>query len=169
MFGTYVFTVLGKTLLGAPQKQHLKDWLLQNKNNLRVKFIATATAINGLTEHVTRKDAWGAGYQSELYEIMDFVTANQIRNVVFLGGDQHWAGSFNRPRNGVNFFEFMSSPLFSFPFPNYTGTDPVLLSRVNWMFDYSMNDGRSENFGLVTVRTDTSIDIVGGFLLRRFM
>ena len=153
--GTYVLTVLGKTVLGAPQKQHLKDWLLQNKNTLRVKFIATATGINGLTEHVTRKDAWGAGYQAELYEIMDFITANQIRNVVFLGGDQHWAGSFNRPRNGVNFFEFMSSPLFAFPFPKYSDTNQVLLSRVNWMFDLTDNHGRSENFGLVTVQTDT--------------
>jgi len=158
--GTYTFTVLGKTLLGATQKQHLKNWLLQNKDTLRVRFIATATAINGLTEHITRKDAWGAGYESELYEVMDFITTNQIRNVVFLGGDQHWAGSFNRPRNGINFFEFMSSPLFSSSFPRYGGTNAVLLSRVNWMFDGSMNSGRAENFGLITVRTDTSLATV---------
>jgi hypothetical protein len=123
---------------------------------LRVKFIATATPINGLTEHITRKDAWGAGYQAELNELLDFINANSIRNVVFLSGDQHWAGSFNRRRGGANFFEFMSSPLSSSFYPKYTGTNEALLSRVNWMFDAGPNWDRGENFGLVTARTDTA-------------
>ena len=148
--GATTFSVLGKTILGGTQKQHLKNWLLQNKDTLRVKFIAVATAINGLTQHITEADAWGAGYQAELNEVLDFTITNNIRNVVFLTGDQHWAGSFNRARGGVNFFEFMSSPIFSFGYPRYTGTDPVLLSRINWMFD------GDQNFGLVTIRTDTS-------------
>jgi len=156
LFGTFTFSVLGKTLLGATQKQHLKDWLLQNKNRLRVKFIGTATPIHGLTEHITRKDSWGAGYQAELNDLLDFINANAIRNVVFLSGDQHWAGSFNRRRGAVNFFDFMSSSLSSSFYPRYTGTNSVLLSRVNWMYDASPTWTRGENFGLVTVRTDTS-------------
>ena len=148
------YTVLGKTILGATQKQHLKDWLLWSKDALRVKFIGTATPIHGLSEHVTAQDAWGAGYQAELHELLDFIIANQIRNVIFISGDQHWSGSFNRARSGMNFFEFMSSALASSSYPKYVGTNATLLSRVNWMFDGSMNDYRSENFGLVTVRTD---------------
>jgi phosphodiesterase/alkaline phosphatase D-like protein len=156
LVGTASFLVLRKTLLGAAQKQYLKNWLLQNDSALRVKFIATSTPINGLSEHVTVKDAWGAGYQAELNEILDFVASNSVRNVVFLSGDQHWAGSFNRARSGRNFFEFMSSPLSSSAYPRYTGTNQALLSRAIWMFDASMNNNRVENFGLVTVRTDIS-------------
>jgi phosphodiesterase/alkaline phosphatase D-like protein len=153
--GTFAFTVLGKTILGPVQKDHLKNWLRENKNKLRVKFIATSTPIHGLSEHVTLKDSWGAGYQAELNDILDFAVSNSIRNVVFLSGDQHWAGSFNRRRGGRNFFEFMSSPLSSSMYPRYTGTDAVLLSRINWMFDATMNNNKVENFGLVTIRTDT--------------
>ena len=154
--GPLSFSILGKTILGAAQKQHLKDWLLQNNDTLRVKFIASGTPINGLSEHITAQDGWGVGYQAELNELLDFAVSNQIRNVVFLGGDQHWAGSFNRRRSGVNFFEFMSSPLYSFAYPGYSGTNSVLLSRVNWTFDVTMGSNGGENFGLVTVQTDTS-------------
>jgi phosphodiesterase/alkaline phosphatase D-like protein len=154
LVGTVNFLVLRKTLLGVAQKQYLKNWLLQNDAALRVKFIASSTPVNGLSEHVTVKDAWGAGYQAELNEILDFVASNSVRNVVFLSGDQHWAGSFNRARGGRNFFEFMSSPLSSSAYPKYSGTNQVLLSRINWMFDASMNKNQVENFGLVTVQTD---------------
>jgi len=121
-----------------------------------VKFIGTSTPIHGLSEHITKQDAWGTGYQAELNELLDFAISNQIRNVVFLSGDQHWAGSFNRRRGSVNFFEFMSSPLFSSAYGQYSGTNETLLGRVNWMFDFTMNQGRVENFGRVTVRTDIS-------------
>ena len=154
--GSVGFTVLGKTILGATQKQHLKDWLLENNDTFRVKFVASGTPINGLSEHVTAQDGWGVGYQAELHEILDFAISNHVRNVVFLGGDQHWAGSFNRRRGDVNFFEFMSSPIYSFGYPKYYGTNSVLLSRVNWMFDVTMGEHGGENFGLVTVRTDTT-------------
>ena len=154
--GPVTFTVLGKTILGATQKQHLKNWLLENNDTLRVKFIASGTPINGLSEHVTAQDAWGVGYQAELNEILDFAISNHIRNLLFLGGDQHWAGSFNRRHGDVNFFEFMSSPIYSFAFPKYAGTNSVLLSRVNWMFDFAMGEHGGENFGLVTVRSDTT-------------
>jgi phosphodiesterase/alkaline phosphatase D-like protein len=153
--GSWMFLVHGKTILGATQKQHLKNWLLQNNEDLRVKFIGSSTPINGLSEHITAKDAWGAGYQAELNEILDFVVTNRIRNVVFLTGDQHWSGSFNRSRGDVNFFEFMSSPIYSGGYPKYPGSDSNLLARVNWMFDANMGRG-TENFGVVTVRTDTS-------------
>ena len=149
------FVVEGKTLLGRQQKEHLKTWLLQTKDSLRVRFIATSTPINGLTEHITRRDAWGAGYQSELNEILDFIVANSIRNVVFLTGDQHWSGSFNRRRGAHNFFEFMASPFSAFLFGKYNGTDPELLSRVLWMWDGAAQ-GMNEAFGTVTVRTDAN-------------
>ncbi|HKQ40515.1 MAG TPA: hypothetical protein VJ063_20765 [Verrucomicrobiae bacterium] len=50
----------------------------------------------------------------------------------------------------------MSSPLYSFAFPSYRGTNSLLLSRVNWMFDVTTGPNGGENFGLVTVRTDIS-------------
>ena len=54
----------------------------------------------------------------------------------------------------------MSSPIYSFGYPRYTGDDASLLARVNWMFDVTMGDNGAENFGLVTVRTDISPAIV---------
>jgi len=170
--GAWNFAVLGKTLLGAEQKQHLKNWLLQNKTSLRVKFIAASTPINGLTEHVTRKDSWGAGYVAELNEILDFIVANGIKNVIFLSGDQHWSGSFNRKRGNANFFEFMSSPFSAFWFPMYSDSDTNLLSRALWMWDVTIGNGTGDNFGLVTVRTDQNpvlvkfelFDTLGNFI-----
>lgn len=155
-----------KTLLGATQKAALKNWLLTNKDTLKLKFICASTPAHGYAAN-TGGDSWGGvddgtqapnganGFRTERNEIWDYIDANQIPGVVIISGDQHWAGSFkttyaNRPR-----YEFMSTPL------NMTNTASFMLTEVArtadpvngpvfWKLDNTMN------VGVVSVDTTVS-------------
>lgn len=138
-----------KTILGATQKQHLKDWLLTNNSTYRIKFIISSTPVNGYTGHLTGNDAWGAGYLSELYEILDYIRAQRIRGVIFLTSDQHWVGAFRKvskggASRGMQFYEFQSTPLGAFVLGSPSVTSPEILFK-----DHSYN----ANHGVVTVNT----------------
>jgi phosphodiesterase/alkaline phosphatase D-like protein len=45
-------------------------------------------------------DNW-YGFQFERNRILDFITINNISNVIILSGDRHWAGIF-KLRRGTN-------------------------------------------------------------------
>jgi phosphodiesterase/alkaline phosphatase D-like protein len=93
-----------KTMLGATQKQWLKDLLLANPDEPKVlcsdsPWVATTND----NEH------WGA-YRTEREEIADFVRANGIRNVVCLGGDLHAAAADYGVNSTGRFPQFLASP-----------------------------------------------------------
>ena len=81
--------VLGKTMLGATQLQWLKDGLLAS--TAKFKFIVSPDIVSDLG--TTGSDAW-SGYPAERASIFQHIAQNNIKNVIFLTGDQHWAGAF---------------------------------------------------------------------------
>ncbi|MCF2970139.1 alkaline phosphatase D family protein [Synechococcus sp. Nb3U1] len=73
-----------RTLLGGPQKQ----WLLNGLRNSTAtyKFIVSQFPIT--VTYFRSNDVW-EGYWLERQEVLDFIEANNIRNVVFLTGNNH--------------------------------------------------------------------------------
>jgi alkaline phosphatase D len=74
----------GRTMLGAAQKQ----WLLQGlrRSDATWKLIATPVPIQ--TFYALPYDRW-EGYAAERAEILTFIRANGIQNVVWLAADTH--------------------------------------------------------------------------------
>ena len=73
-----------RTMLGALQKQLFKEALLVS--TARFKFVLNPSTI-GQT-YVNPYSRW-EGYAAERKEILDFIRDNGIRNVIFLGTDDH--------------------------------------------------------------------------------
>jgi alkaline phosphatase D len=89
-----------KTMLGAEQKEWLKQALLSS--TAKFKFIATTVPLR-----FHGRDSW-EGYTTERQELFDFITQNQIKNIVFLTADAHYATVINHPEG---FKEIMVGPI----------------------------------------------------------
>lgn len=76
-----------RTMLGAAQKQWLKDFCLAHPNEPKV-LLMDGPWIGGGGED----DHWGA-YRTERTELVNFFAANGIRNLVVLAGDMHAVAS----------------------------------------------------------------------------
>lgn len=139
-----------KTYLGATQLQDLKDWLVLNNDEHRIKFIINPTPINGHTSHATVNDAFGEGYVTELRELFDFIRTNDIGGVVFLSSDQHWSGAFRRVSDsigssqGIGFYEFQATPYGAFIIAETPDVGADILFK---------DDSTASNHGFVTVDT----------------
>lgn len=117
-----------KSMLGAEQKAHLKEWLLASP--ARFKFIVSGVPWN---DHqvvpLKEGDGWD-GFKSERKELFDYVRKNQIAGVVLLSADAHWPGVFRDERYGL--YEFQLTPLASIaaPLPDgVLGAPDVIFAR----------------------------------------
>lgn len=73
-----------RTMLGIPQKEALKNVLLESDATWRI--IINEVAISEV--FVLPYDRW-EGYAAERQELLNFIIDNKIKNVVFLTGDLH--------------------------------------------------------------------------------
>lgn len=89
-----------KTLLGAAQKEWLKRGLLASTATFKVIGTSVPLKYHGV-------DSW-EGYTTERQELFDFFTRNNLRGVVVLSGDVHYAAVL-RYREG--FVEAIAGPL----------------------------------------------------------
>lgn len=78
------------TVLGPSQKRWLFDGLLSS--SALFKFVATSVALYG-----GGSDRWD-GYPKERAELLRFIAANNVRGVVFLSADMHYAAVIKIPR-----------------------------------------------------------------------
>lgn len=140
--------VAGSTLLGSTQLQWLKSQLAGS--TARFRFIVSPAMVSDFG--VSPANGWAA-FAAERSDLLQYLAANNIKNVVFLSGDQQWAGAFliNHPvfqigRGVQGFPEYSSSPLsgprLAAPRPN----DPQVLFE-------SDNDSY---YGLARVDTTTT-------------
>ena len=104
-------------MLGAAQLQWLKNELLTS--SAKFKFLVSAVMVNDFG--TTSSDSW-AGFTSERSDLFEFIKQNGIKNVIFLSGDQHWAGAFliDYPVNQIGygkrgFYEISPTPLTADP------------------------------------------------------
>ena len=96
----------GKTMLGAQQKADLLTWL--SCSRARIKVIVSPVIFSTWT--ATGLDSW-AGYRHERDEILDFIAANRIDDVLLITGDQHWSAIFLTTHRDYRFYEFLPTPL----------------------------------------------------------
>jgi alkaline phosphatase D len=102
-----------KTMLGAEQKALLKEWLLASRAPF--KFIGSSVTVSDFgtasdTQLVT-SDTWSS-FSTERGEILRFIRDRCIPGVIFLTGDQHWAGVFRLEGTPpYRFYEFLVTPL----------------------------------------------------------
>jgi len=94
----------GKTMLGVAQKQWLLDGL--QRSEAAIKVVASSVALR-----YASRDSW-VGYARERDEILRFIRDHQIRNVLFLAADVHYAALIQHPE-GLH--EAIAGPLAAFP------------------------------------------------------
>lgn len=82
-----VLTDATRTMLGAAQKQWLKDFCLAHPDEPKV-LMMDGPWVGPAWED----DHWGA-YRTERAELVDFFAANRIRNLAVLAGDSHSVAS----------------------------------------------------------------------------
>jgi phosphodiesterase/alkaline phosphatase D-like protein len=89
--------VAGTTAIGSIQMAALKQWLSDNNQVYRLKFVVSSTAL----DPYDAGDSWGSdstGYQNEIGtgpspnadNLLKYIHTNDIGGVVFLGGDRHY-------------------------------------------------------------------------------
>ncbi|KAJ3150113.1 hypothetical protein HDU86_006737 [Geranomyces michiganensis] len=100
------------TMLGDVQMARLKAWLLQVKDTHTVKFLVSSVPFTQNWQW-ERRDTW-AGYLKERQEILDFISTNNIHNVLAISGDRHEVAITKLPGNVI---EFSTSPLQAFYSP----------------------------------------------------
>jgi alkaline phosphatase D len=125
-----------KTMLGAQQKQDLKNWLMTS--GARFKFIVSDVWWNDFSGHTAYGESWPA-YRTERNELFDFIRDNDIPGVVLISGDEHQDGVFRIEPWGL--YEIAPGPMSwtpSLPLP----PDPQILFR-----------GQFRVFGIFSVDT----------------
>jgi phosphodiesterase/alkaline phosphatase D-like protein len=121
-----------KTLLGNIQKSDFKTWL--TNSTAKFKVVVTSIPFSGLGE--MKSDAW-FGFQTERAELLNFIKDNNIKGVVFIGGDQHWS-LVSRINAGPTYhlYEFVPTPLAA-PFQDAaTSADPQILFKKGGVYNY---------------------------------
>jgi cholesterol oxidase len=123
---------LNARLTGSTQWAALMSWLLkaQKERPDHPKFVISGTPVAPVCRSFVeqpslwrREDGW-AGYPSSLSELVHFIVKQQIRNVVFVGGDLHLSafGSLTFTLDGydpVTAWQIVSSGLYApMPFAN---------------------------------------------------
>lgn len=142
-----------KTMLGLKQR----DWLVESLENstARWKVIVTSMPLGNAKPGggaVPGNDSWargadGTGFQTELDWIVGEIRKRQVKNVVWLAADVHYAqaNAYDPDRDGrPDFYEFIAGPLsarFGLPVPPAPALNPTML--------YS--EGDFVNFGRLTV------------------
>lgn len=118
-----------KTQWGRRQLEWLKQSLLGAKELNHFKFLFIATG-NQMLQSTSSGESHEL-YRREREELMDFIVANALTGVVFLTGDVHFSGLYQRRlSNGQMIYEITSSPLSSGSWDvaaSPSGQDPAVI------------------------------------------
>ena len=160
-----------KTMLGATQLQ----WLLDGIQASTATWKALATSVplsipKGGDMTVPGNDGWaggpdGTGFERERQVIIDTILKHQIKNVVFLAGDVHWAqaNAYDPDQDGVvDFREYIAGPLSAPPGRFAPTRDELHPTQLFYEAGY-------HNFGLVRVTKDAfGVTVVDETGVKRF-
>ncbi len=95
-----------KTMLGADQKQALKDWLLNSTATFKV--MVSSVMFSDFSQHTAYGESWPA-FATERNEIMDFIKDNRVSGVLLFSGDEHTGRVFQMEPWDI--YEFAPNPL----------------------------------------------------------
>jgi phosphodiesterase/alkaline phosphatase D-like protein len=99
-----------KTMLGAPQKQWLKDLLMAHPNQMKF-MVMDGPWIGSPIAGVLDLEDWWCAYTTERKEIANYVIANSIRNLVILAGDAHMVAIDNGTNSPGGIPLFQAAPI----------------------------------------------------------
>lgn len=149
-------TIESARIMRQEQLEALQAWLRAQPPD-RPKFIASGSillprrlrAVRSHPAAALRSDAWD-GYPASLHRLLAFIADHQIRNVVFLSGEEHLscvARARIQPPGGrpaATIHSVHSSPLHApFPFANSVAADLAMHDR----FAFSEGDFRRSEEG----------------------
>lgn len=160
-----------KTMLGAVQSAWLLDGLRTSTATWKVIVTSVPLSIpKGGTADVPGYDGWaggpdGTGFERERQVIVDAILKHQIKNIVFLAGDVHWAqaNAYDPDQDGViDFHEFIVGPLSASPGRVAQTRDELHPTQLFHELGY-------QNFGLVRVMKNAfEVMVVDGTGTQRF-
>lgn len=107
-----------KQMISNEQMESLKNWMLSNRENL--KFIVSAVPFFPDIPKFLKEDRW-TGFVEQRKEILDFIKYNNIKRVVFLGGDVHrtmWSTLIPDTASTVKIHSIVSSPFHWWHLPS---------------------------------------------------
>ncbi len=117
-----------KTMLGAEQKAWLKAALLASPAFF--KFIATTVPLKYHT-----RDSW-EGYRIERQELLEFIRAHGLSNVIFLSADVHYAAVLRHVEGVV---EIIAGPIAQLPSPvAFVGRRPEVEFTATGVYTYAL-------------------------------
>jgi alkaline phosphatase D len=144
--------VAGKTMLGAEQKQWLKDELRASRAPFKVLVSG-----GGFTMAERGGDTW-AVYTQERDELLDFIRDNDIRGCFGISGDSHMGELNCVPRSeqgAYDFYDLTSSPLAQLPDEDFVEQMPEVRMRRTFtrsvnigMMQFSFDDGPRMSYTL---------------------
>jgi phosphodiesterase/alkaline phosphatase D-like protein len=135
-------------MLGTAQMAHLQDWLLNTSATFKFISVGGNTSKNYGT--ATTGDSYSS-FQNERTELMNFITKNNIENVIFITGDQHAVTLYQTLISPTqNYYDFNVTPLGAGS-QGIASTYPTTPStRVCY------NTAQSEHYGYIDVDTTVS-------------
>jgi phosphodiesterase/alkaline phosphatase D-like protein len=144
-----------KSILGATQKQWLKNRLLEGKDQFRLQvWVNSVPWIGNPQVEDNDTDAWFS-YPTERTEMGSFIESNGIKNVLMLCADAHMIalddGSNNRGATGRGGFPvFHAAPLDR---PNSKKGEP---------FSHGIFDDHVGQYGVITINDtgDNTVQVI---------
>ncbi len=146
-----------KTMLGATQLAWLLDGLRASTATWKVIVTSVPLSIpKGGDATVPGNDGWaggpdGTGFEHERQVVVDVILHDTIKNVIFIGGDVHWAqaNAYDPNQDGViDFHEYIAGPLSAPPGRFAPTRQELHPTQLFYEVGY-------HNFGLVRVTRDS--------------
>lgn len=141
-----------KSMIAENQMTALKEFL--NNGSGRVKIIGSSVPFfpDG------GKDKW-SGFPEQRAEILDFIHAEKVRKVIFLGGDVHFSALIELTSDDDEDFKVLSiicSPFF-WPFPHWAHVtyDDIETDERTYRVADKGDEYRNENFVRLSLDPDS--------------
>lgn len=137
------------TILGAAQMRWLLDTL--GKSDARFKFVCTSVPISS-----PNPDKWG-GYPADRDSLLKFIANKQIRGVIFLSADVHYAAVARVMNTSLR--EVITGPLAA-PMGSGTGKEKRFEYFNNQFLNYGLVDVHDDGVNShvdVEIRTDKNV------------
>lgn len=159
-----------KTMLGAAQLQWLKEGLRSSTATWKVVSMDVPLSLpGGSNANVYGRDGWAngtapgfasqTGFERELLDLLSFLDAHDVKNVVFVVTDVHLSANiryekdFDGDGDLLVFFELISGPLSAIPSgaPTQGFLDPTLSPTLLYPTGGAYADGIRFNFGYARI------------------
>jgi len=145
-------------MISEEQMEALKNWMSKNRDNL--KFIVSAVPFFPDIPKFSKEDRWSfKHFVEQRKEILDFISNNNIKRVVFLSGDVHRTMWSTLKSNTITVHSIVSSPFHWWHLPSppmvVWQKEGPLVGAEDYKVVSSEGFIKDDNFTRVTRENDT--------------